>query len=275
MTADPARQIRTLFTREFLALIRNARARAMQQLIPMLKVRQLDIGELVRIMGLLNEAYIEQPAERLIQENVVRAFTQGIQYTITDLKEKQPPTKPMEEPLAISINFNRYDERAVKNLANISLSDLKGFTAEMNKKIVRDIVEADKQGGSVAKFTAIIQEHYNGIGAGRAEMIARTASMQAYNEAAWARTKEYAPYKEWIPTLNSERTRPSHLAMEGVIIPVDEAFKVPGFRASKNTWIEACEMMYPLDSSLGAPAGQIIQCRCTVGGRWTQKGKKK
>ena len=273
--ADPARQIRTLFTREFLALIRNARARAMQQLIPMMKVRQLDIGELVRIIGLLNTAYIEQPAERLIKENVIRSFTSGIQHTITDLEEKQPPSKPMEEPLVISINFDRSDERAIQNLSNISLSDLKGFTAEMNKKIVRDFVEAEKQGSSVSKFSAIIQEHYNGIGAGRAEMIARTASMQAYNEAAWARTKEYAPFKEWLPTLHSERTRPSYLAMEGVIIPVEDAFKVPGFRASKNTWVEACEMMYPLDSSLGAPAGQIIQCRCSVGGRWTQKGKKK
>ena len=267
---DPSRPIRTLFTREFLTLIRTARARALEELRPMLKERQFDINEILRIIEMLNFAYIDQPGRYLIQQYVLSAFKEGINNTYSELVAQ---TKPKEHVVNISINFNRYDQQAVDNLAAVSLSDLHGFTAEMSKKIVRDIVEADKKGAGITKFTDIIQEHYNGIGAARAEAIARTVSTQAYNGAAWSRTKEYAPYKEWLPTLHSDRTRPSHLAMKGVIIPVDDAFKVPAFMASKNTRVESCEMMYPGDSSLGAPAGQIIQCRCALGPRFSTKSR--
>ena len=267
-TQDPSRPIRTLFTREFLALIRNARTKALDELRPMLKQRDLEISELVKILEILNFAYIDQPARTLIQQYILQAYKRGIDNTHDILMAQ---VKPHDLAAEISINFTRPDERAIANLSAVSLSDLSGFTAEMSKKIVRDIVEADKQGAGITKFTEIIQNHYNGIGAVRAEAIARTTTTQAYNGAAWSRTKDYAPFKEWLPTLNSDRTRPSHLAMKGVIIPVDDAFDVPAFMASKNTRVEGCKMMFPGDSSLGAPAGQIIQCRCALAPRFLRK----
>ena len=271
---DPARPVRTPFTREFLALVRNARLRALETLRPMLKERTIDVHEILRILGFLNTAYIDIPGENLINRYIRQAFVTGIEDTHTELITQQRPEKnPLKEPLVVSINFNQYDQRAVDNLTGVSLSDLKGFTAEMSKKIVRDIVEADKKGAGITEFTKIIQNHYTGIGASRAETIARTTTTQAYNEAAWSRAKEYAPYKMWIATLHSDRTRPSHLAMDGVIIPVDDAFQVPAFMASKNSRVAACEMMYPGDSSLGAPAGQIINCRCSIGPKFLLKKK--
>lgn len=258
---DPSRPIRTLFTREFLALIRNARAKALEELRPMLKQRDLDISEIVKILEILNFAYINQPARALIQQYLLRAYKSGIDNTHDILLAQ---VKPRDLAVEIAVNFTRPDERAIANLSAVSLSDLSGFTAEMNKKIVRDIVEADKQGAGITKFSEIIQEHYNGIGATRAEAIARTTTTQAYNGAAWSRTKEYAPNKRWLATTHSDRTRESHLAMNNVVVPVDDVFKVPAFMASKNTRVEACEMMFPGDSSLGAPPGQIIQCRCAL-----------
>ena len=265
---DPSRPIRTLFTREFLALIRNARGKALEELLPMLKQRELDVSEIVKILEMLNFAYIDQPARTLIQQYLLQAYKRGISDTHDILLAQ---VKPRDLAVEISMNFTRPDEQAIANLSAISLSDLKGFTAEMSKKIVRDIVEADKRGAGITTFTGIIQDRYNGIGAARAEAIARTTTTQAYNGAAWSRTKDYAPYKEWLPTLHSDRTRPSHLAMKGVVIPVDDAFEVPAFMASKNTRVEACRMMYPGDSSLGAPAGQVIQCRCALAPRFLRK----
>jgi len=265
---DPSRPIRTLFTREFLALIRNARTKALDELRPMLKQRDLDISELVKILEILNFAYIDQPARTLIQQYILQAYKRGIDNTHDILLSQ---VKPHDLAAEIAINFTRPDERAIANLSAVSLSDLSGFTAEMSKKIVRDIVEADKQGAGITKFTEIIQSHYNGIGAVRAEAIARTTTTQCYNEAARSRILEYAPYSEWIPTLHSDRTRASHLAMKGVIIPVDEAFQVPAFMASKYTRVPACEMYFPGDSSLGAPAAQIINCRCAVAPRFLRK----
>jgi hypothetical protein len=261
---DPVRPVRSLFTREFLALIRNARQRALAELRPRLKERELDVNELVQIIELLNTAYIDQPGRTLINQYVLSAYKKGIDNTYTDLIGKVLGQSAIE----IALNFTRYDQRAIDNLAAVSLSDLHGFTAELSKKIVRDIVEIDKKGGGITKFSESIQNHYNGIGAARAETIARTVSTQAHNEAAYSRIQEYAPFKEWIPTITDHRTRASHLAMKGVIVPVDEAFKVPGFHPSKGTWVEACLMKYPGDSSLGASASQVINCRCAIGPRF-------
>lgn len=261
VSQDPSRPIRSIFTREFLALIRNARSRALEELQPMLRQQRLDIGELVRLIELLNIAYIDQPGRTLIEHYVMQAYRQGINNTHSILVAQ---TKPQHRKIEIGLNFTRPDEQAIANLSAVSISDLKGFTGEMSKKIVRDIVEADKKGAGITKFSEIIQQHYNGIGASRAETIARTVSTQSYNEAAWSRTREYAPYKGWVPTIGDHRTRPSHLAMKGVIVEVDEPFDVPAFMTSKNTRVPACRMMYPGDSSLGATAAQIIQCRCAV-----------
>jgi hypothetical protein len=258
---DPSRPIRTLFTREFLALIRNAREKALDELRPMLKQRDLDISELVKILEILNFAYIDQPARTLIQQYLLQAYKRGIDNTHEILMTQ---AKPADRVIEIALNFTRPDERAVANLSAVSFSDLSGFTAEMSKKIVRDIVEADKQGAGITKFTEIIQSHYNGIGQIRAEAIARTTTTQAYNGAAWSRTKEYAPYKRWIATISDQRTRESHRVMNDMVVPIDDAFKVPAFMVSKNTRVSSCEMLYPGDSSLGAPAGQIIQCRCAL-----------
>lgn len=264
MRADPVRPVRSLFTREFLALIRNARGRALKELIPRLKERQIDVNEILRIIELLNTAYIDEPSRKIINQYTLSAYRRGLDNTYSDLIGMVGGHKVID----VAINFTRYDQRTVDNLAAVTFSDARGFTSEMSKKIVRDLVEAEKKGAGITKFTDIIQQHYNGIGAARAETIARTVSTQAHNEASYSRAREYAPYLEWIPTLSDSRTRPSHRLMKGVIVDAEETFKVPGFRPSKGTWVDACEMRFPGDSSLGAPLAQIINCRCAVGPRF-------
>ena len=58
--------------------------------------------------------------------------------------------------------------------------------------------------------------------------------------------------KEWF-TADDDRVRPSHRAMHGVRIGFSDAFEVDGSL-----------MLRPGDSSLGAGAGQIVNCRCSV-----------
>lgn len=59
--------------------------------------------------------------------------------------------------------------------------------------------------------------------------------------------------KTWDAT-GDTRTRPDHLLMEGQTVALLQAFTFPdGSRAQ-----------YPGDGSLGAPAKQLIQCRCKV-----------
>ena len=57
--------------------------------------------------------------------------------------------------------------------------------------------------------------------------------------------------------MQDDRTRDSHLMMDGVVVPMDEKFDVPGSESTPEAWME-----YPGDAS--APAGQVCNCRCTM-----------
>lgn len=65
------------------------------------------------------------------------------------------------------------------------------------------------------------------------------------------------PYKRWNTHLDGKE-RPSHADANGQTVPVEEPFIVGGYM-----------MMFPLDGSLGAPAEQIVNCRCTMTGART------
>lgn len=58
--------------------------------------------------------------------------------------------------------------------------------------------------------------------------------------------------KIWRAT-GDDRTRDSHLALNGVEVGLDEPFISP---------LTGAQMMFPHDISRGAPASEIIQCRC-------------
>lgn len=96
----------------------------------------------------------------------------------------------------------------------------------------------------------------------RAEVIARTEAINALREGqqqcirdAFEQSdieqKEVA--REWDASGDS-RTRPAHAHADGQTVQgMDQAFIVGGYR-----------LMYPGDSSMGAPEIETIQCRCSV-----------
>lgn len=63
------------------------------------------------------------------------------------------------------------------------------------------------------------------------------------------RIEEHPP-KRW-DSVGDSHTRPAHLAADGQEVPTNEPFIVDGER-----------LMYPGDTSLGASAGNVINCRC-------------
>jgi HK97 family phage portal protein len=87
----------------------------------------------------------------------------------------------------------------------------------------------------------------------RREMIARTESMRASNAGSVQLYKEYGAHEvEWLATMDN-RVRDSHAAANGQRRMVGEPFSVNGY-----------SMLQPGDSSMGAPASEIVNCRCTV-----------
>lgn len=96
----------------------------------------------------------------------------------------------------------------------------------------------------------------------RGEVIARTEALQALNAgrheginqlAEKAGFPESAVMVEWVSTPDS-RTRDSHSDMNGQRVRQGEAFVTP----------DGHRMQFPGDRSLGAPASETIQCRCST-----------
>lgn len=87
----------------------------------------------------------------------------------------------------------------------------------------------------------------------RSETIARTEVLAASNmgSQAGARATGLPLKKTWLATPDA-RTRTTHAMADGQEVPLQEPYNVGGY-----------SMMFPGDSSLGADAGEIINCRCT------------
>src|SRR4030095_12983062 len=87
----------------------------------------------------------------------------------------------------------------------------------------------------------------------RAEVIARTESLTAYSVGGNAAAVESGVdmTKAWACLMDG-RQRPTHGQANGQQRALKDPYSVGGY-----------DLMFPGDSSLGAPAGETIQCRCT------------
>lgn len=105
----------------------------------------------------------------------------------------------------------------------------------------------------VEKLTRIIAKGYQGIELWQARRIAQTETMigMADASALAASTLDIQFVKQWAVS-GLGNTRETHEAMDGIIVGEDEPFTLP----------EGDMMMYPHDGSMGASAGEIINCAC-------------
>lgn len=87
----------------------------------------------------------------------------------------------------------------------------------------------------------------------RAKYLAENEANTLFNMQDFSDAKENGKrFKKWLAILD-ERTRPTHANADGQEQPLELPFDVGGFY-----------MMFPKDDSLGAPASEIINCRCSV-----------
>jgi SPP1 gp7 family putative phage head morphogenesis protein len=112
------------------------------------------------------------------------------------------------------------------------------------------------EGEGIPELSTRIRDLFDQTYAARAETVARTEVVSAYNGVTHGFTLETPEVAglEWISTLDS-RTRLSHAAMDGTIIRKGEAFNLDG-----------AVLAFPGDPNVQAPqpGSVIINCRCTV-----------
>ena len=144
--------------------------------------------------------------------------------------------------------LTRYaEQRAGENIVSVT-----GSLKEKLVGITRNLMAEDTYG--VEKLTQMIFKEYNAIAEWMVRRIAQTETMIGLAEAGdvAARSLDIGFTKTWAVS-GLGNTRDTHLAMDGIEVDADDPFR-----------LEDCLMMYPHDSSFGAPAGEIINCACDV-----------
>jgi hypothetical protein len=129
--------------------------------------------------------------------------------------------------------FDRLVQKAIKNGKPLSRADVDRITGRYKDRLLA------LRGEVIAR-----NETLAGLNAGKEEGIRQLVDA--------GKVQRSQVKKIWRAT-GDDRTRDSHLALNGVEAGLDEPFISP---------LTGAQMMYPHDTSRGAPASEIIQCRC-------------
>jgi len=132
---------------------------------------------------------------------------------------------------------------------------IKGITNETRRIVGKELRLAIDQGLPVNQAAVNISQRASAINFRRAIVISRTEVIAASNfgQFAAAQASELTLNKVWLSALD-DRTRDGefdHVEADGQEVSQEQAFEV-----SRE------ELMFPGDSSLGASAGNLINCRC-------------
>lgn len=150
-------------------------------------------------------------------------------------------------------------EQRAKERAGSEIVLVQDTLKEQLVGITRKYMQADNQ-MPIEQLARAIFKDYKDIELWQARRIAQTETMISLAEAGdvAARSLDVRYDKQWVIS-GLGNTRETHAEMDGDVVDMDEAFEIKDANG-----VFVCQMMYPHDGSLGAPAGEIINCACDV-----------
>jgi len=187
----------------------------------------------------------EQPVRDAMVKNYVSVggkFALQTAKQILNIKAHFGPELPNQESI----------DRIMIALVNREFAEkIVGITETTRNEIERLIQIQLDQGNNPRDVARLIRNEMAGINAKRAITIARTESIGASNAGsdAGAQSLGIPLRKTWQAAFIN--TRNTHSNASGQVRSFDSPFTVGGF-----------QMRRPHDSSLGAPAGEVVNCRC-------------
>ena len=141
----------------------------------------------------------------------------------------------------------------VRQYSGIKISDITKTHYRDIERITRKTVETGiNEGWGMEKIARSIKKEVADIDLWKAMRIARTEVISASNEGVKIGAEDLPGNKEkvWISTFD-DRSRPDHMAMDGVRVPYGENFTLPS----------GVQLEYPGDQKVNAPE-ETINCRC-------------
>ena len=172
--------------------------------------------------------------------SVIATFATRVEKQILGKQEQTEFELLKQQFLAV------YGAVAVTNITNTTLMWTKSA-----------IILELEAGGTISSIAKKIYEINDGnIAKWRSRVIARTETANASSYASFERAKQLDLGDDirgkWM-TVGDHRTRESHQAVHGQTKKLGDNFKVNGYN-----------MKRPLDGSQGAPASEIVNCRCVL-----------
>jgi len=163
------------------------------------------------------------------------------------------------------LDFDSFVESYINRRTSLNISTITNTTEKQIKRIVKEwTAQALRDGDSVQDLSFFLEAEFEGLGKSNATRIARTEVAIASNNGALEAVKSLqipGMVKEWV-SANDSRVRDggdnglgadhSSVADENGEIPIDEKFKVNP------------DVLMDGPGDTGAPADQVINCRCVL-----------
>jgi len=206
----------------------------------------------LRQAGDYKESYLN-----LITETGLKFAIRQINIT-TGFRFAQSTAKGLQQQSTKDLGLTTYElevEALLKDMTPGGLGSLIiGMNNETRKQIAKDISKYMAQGLPIENMAAFLENHYKDVNRIRGRRIARTETIKASNFGALSGAQASGvPFvKEWNSILDS-RTRAGHSSADGKQAKEGDPFRVNGEK-----------LLYPADTSMGASAGNVVNCRCVI-----------
>lgn len=218
----------------------------------LIKARRGEVRRLLNLCRDSNPSQWEMIIEAQLREDYLFDWYKGL-YVSAGVPRAKSTARDLNKSKAAfedgiwESELARYAEQQAGEKITLVSGTLKEQLVGITRKVLE---EAD--GAGIEKIARQIFSNYQGIELWQARRIAQTETMIGLADAGniAAQTLDIRFSKQWC-TSGLGNTRDTHLAMDGVIVEDWEPFELAD-----------CHMMYPHDSSMGAPGGEIINCAC-------------
>jgi len=194
---------------------------------------QVDHPDSVKVAFNIDE--LRQDLNTMLETEGLSALTTASNDTLDAVGYRDPWKLPAQDTLD-------FIARRQNLLSNVPQEIFDTIRAEISAGL--------NAGESIRDLSKRIMAAFDEIEKGRAKVIAQTETAAAYGFASDKAARQAGiSYKKWIHSSVPKVPRPDHLAIDGLIIPMDEAFPVGD-----------PPLMYPHDAN-GA-AEDVINCFC-------------
>lgn len=205
-----------------------------------------------------------RPEEILLEQLIRQA---GLEFPPPDAKALAGDLAELGRKIALQYGFLPNDPRAAtleREFRELLEGDLLSYWRTLTdpSALARRLAELREQNRSTAQIIQAVRQEY-GANYFSAERLVRTLYNSGANRAQFEALKAQGyTHKRWL-TARDNRVRVAkkgsrfdHRRMDGVTVPIGEPFITPA----------GSRLRYPGDRSLGAPAGEVVNCRCTIVG---------